>query len=70
MTWRPHDLRLARALSEQRLEAARRARVNLKRRLRGRGAPEHGLGLGYLHWPQLHRPIHLYHAAHGVAGHH
>lgn len=65
MTWGPHDLRLAEALGEQRLQAARRARVNLKHRLRGRGAPEHGLGHLHRHWP-----IHLHHAVHGAAGHH
>lgn len=44
MTWGPHDLRLAEALAEQRLEAARRARVTIKKRPSARGAPSEKIG--------------------------
>ena len=67
MTWGPHDLRLAQALSEQRLEAARRAGVNLKHRHRGWTAPRWDRVARHLH---LHWPIHLHHTAHGAVGHH
>jgi hypothetical protein len=64
MTWGPHDLRLAEALSERRLEAARRAGVSLKHRFRGRREPAWGGVFGH-----LHRPVRLHHAAAGAAGH-
>lgn len=60
MTWRPHDLRLAEALAEQRLEAARRVRITM-RRPSARGAPvEKSSGRGRV---ALHQP------AQGAAGH-
>ena len=61
----PHDLWLAEALADQRLEAARRARVNMKRRPFIRRTPleeVHHRGNTTLHWP-----IHLHQPSHGVA---
>jgi len=73
MTWGPHDLRLAKALADQRLEAAHRAGVDLKRPLWVRGAPERSGGHARvrLQWPfHRHWPVHLHRPAHGAAGHH
>jgi hypothetical protein len=67
MTWGPHDLRLAEALAEQRLEAARRVRVDTKQRLWVRGAaPARSGELARVH---LHWPAHLHRRARGATGH-
>jgi hypothetical protein len=61
------DLRLAEVLTEERLEAARRAHINLDRRHSTQGVParknrRHG-GVVLPRLAQLHRPLH------GAAGH-
>jgi len=67
MTMHLLDLRLAEVLTEERLAAARRARINLDRRHSAQGVSakeSRRRGSVVLPWPaQLHRP------AHGAAGH-
>ena len=66
MTMHLPDLRLAEALTEERLEAGRRAHISMHRRPYEPGArarQSRGSAGVAPHWPTLHRP------AHGTAGH-